>query len=70
VARAIVQIGKEQVQVEGRTAEMVLYLAANAARVNVPQKGNVRFDFADAEITPSINAIDAPLHVGARQLGQ
>ena len=63
MAQLIVQADGERVMVEGRTAVMVAYLAANAGRVNVAQKGNVTFDFAEAEITPRITAIDAPLSV-------
>jgi len=74
VAQAVVQVNGEQTQVEGRAATMIGYLAANWRRVNVAQKGYLRFDFADGEMTPSINAIDAPLIVqpenGGRQQGR
>ena len=63
MTQLVVEVGKGRTVVEGRAAELVAYLAANASRVNLPQKGNVTFHFADAEITPSINAIDAPLNV-------
>lgn len=45
---------------------MIVYLATQASRVNVPQKGSVTFHFADAEITPNIIAIDTPLSVNGQ----
>lgn len=66
MAQAVVAVNGEQVQVEGRAATMIAYLATQASRVNVPQKGSVTFHFADAEITPNIVAIDTPLSVNGQ----
>ena len=55
----VVEIAGERLEVGGRTAAMMQYLARNSERVNVAEKGNVTFDFCEAEITPRISAIDS-----------
>lgn len=69
MAQLVVQVDGRAIVVEGRAAEMIGYLAENASRVNVAQKGDVTFHFGEAQITPTITAIDAPLAVGGREGG-
>ena len=63
MARVVVVIGGDEVQVPGRAGEMIRFLASNWERVNVAEKGDVTFNFARAEITPKVYAIDPQLRV-------